>query len=212
MLSTFPTTFSGESFLGNPFSSFESGFPPWEYYDPPFLFNPPSPPDEPVVFSPQSSQEPVSSNSGSDTSNPAPSPDSGEPNQTQIISSGSDDHDRDKTNPLGPIIDERKRRRMMSNRESARRSRKRKQKHLENLSNQANRLMVANRELTNRLRLVMHQTQEFRRENEFLRAEAAVLRQRLWDYRQLLLVLQLRQQLLNPTAWSCTNDVASIHY
>ncbi|KAI3451898.1 hypothetical protein Pfo_008563 [Paulownia fortunei] len=206
MLSTFPATLSADSFLGNPFPPFESGFPPWEYHEPSFLFHPPPPEEEnPVVFSPQ--PEPVSS--GSDTSNPAPSSGS-EPNRnkTKSLSSGSDERNQNncknlssgsvETSPLGSIIDERKRRRMVSNRESARRSRMRKQKHLENLRTQVNRLKVGNRELMNRLRLAVHQTQLFSTENECLRSETVMLRQRLWDIRQVLLARQL-QQLLNPS-------------
>ncbi|KAL3844686.1 hypothetical protein ACJIZ3_002089 [Penstemon smallii] len=90
--------------------------------------------------------------------------------------------------------DERKRKRMISNRESARRSRMRKQKHIENMRDQLNQLEVSNRELTNRLRLVVDQNQLYRRENGFLQSEAVMLRERLWDIRQVLLVRQLQQQ------------------
>ncbi|KAK4416358.1 Basic leucine zipper 4 [Sesamum alatum] len=227
MLSAFPAGFPADSFLGNPFPPFETGFPSWDYsYEPSFLFPPPSKEEEPVAFSPQPSQEPVSSNSGSDTSNPAPvTPNSGSPepiqNSCKNLSSGSDEPNRGsskKITPhsdgtrtrLGPVVDERKRRRMISNRESARRSRMRKQRHLENLRNQANRFKVGIRELMNRLRLVVHQTQLIQAENEHLRSEAVVLRQRLWDIRQVLLVRQLQQQL-NPSAWPLINNVASIN-
>lgn len=200
MLSAFPPTFPADSFLGNPF---EPGFPPWET---PFLFHLDQEP--PAVSSPPFSQEPVTSNSGSDTLNPAPSSGSDDSNRnepkTLSSGSGSDDENRDQfknkrsgSDQTNCVLDERKRRRMLSNRESARRSRMRKQKHLENLRNQANRLKLGNREQTNRLRLIVYQTQLFRRENECLRTEAAVLRQRLWDIRQVLVVRQL-QQLLNP--------------
>ncbi|KAL7141542.1 hypothetical protein ABFS83_08G060400 [Erythranthe nasuta] len=193
MLSTFPATLSGDSFVGNFLPSFEPGFPNWDFHEPSFLFHD----QEPVIFSPHPSHEPVTSNSGSDASNPALSPDSCEPNQNQ--NSGSDDRNPNHNN-CKKVVDERKRRRMLSNRESARRSRMRKQKHTENLRNQANRLKVGNRELMNRLRLVVHQSQMVRSENEYLMSEAAVLRQRLWDIRQLLLVRHLHQQLLNPSA------------
>ncbi|GFP99946.1 basic leucine zipper 43 [Phtheirospermum japonicum] len=210
MLSTFLATFSSESLLGDPFPLFEPGFPTWENHEPVFPFHlPPPQEDDPVVFTPQSSHEPVSS--GSDTSNPAPSPGSGEPirDYTKNLSSGSDELDRMKSNSkgsgcggtslLGTTIDERKRRRMISNRESARRSRMRKQKHVDNLRNQVNRLKVENRELMNRLRWVVHHTRLFWTENEYLRSESVVLRQRLWDIRQVLLA----RQLLNPT---CINN------
>ncbi|KAL0450137.1 UNVERIFIED_CONTAM: Basic leucine zipper 4 [Sesamum latifolium] len=223
MLSAFPVGFPSDSFLGNPFPPFESGFPPWDYSCETSVFPPPPKEEEPVAFSPQPSQEPVSSNSGSDISNTAPvTPNSGstEPNRnsSKNLSSGSDRSSSKKITPrsdgtssrLGPVVDERKRRRMISNRESARRSRMRKQRHLENLRNQANRFKVGNREVMNRLRLVVHQTQLIQAENERLRSEAAVLRQRLWDIRQVLLVRQL-QQHLNPSAWPLINNVASIN-
>ncbi|XP_057784413.1 basic leucine zipper 43-like [Salvia miltiorrhiza] len=199
MLSTFPACLSADAFLGNPF---EPGFPPWENHEPPFLFHPH---EEPVVFTPQLSHEPVSSNSGSRAQNPALSSgsDDSKRNEPKTLSSGSDDQSREnfKNKRSGcdetSCVDDRKRRRMMSNRESARRSRMRKQKHLENLRNQASRLKLGNREQANRLRLLVCQTQMFLGENERLRNEAAVLRQRLWEIRQVLVVRQL-QQFLNP--------------
>ncbi|PIM96984.1 hypothetical protein CDL12_30555 [Handroanthus impetiginosus] len=218
MLSTFPASFSYGSLLGNPFPTFEPGFPLWESDDASFFFHPLSPQEEEPVVSPQPSQEPVSPNSGSDTSNPTTNSGSDEPNRDKIKnpSSGSDEPNRDnsknlgsgsgETSRLGSIIDERKRRRMISNRESARRSRMRKQKHLENLRSQANRLKVGNRELTNRLRLFVHQNRLVETENECLRSEAVILRQRLWDIRQVLLVRQLQQHLNPPSAWPCTNN------
>ncbi|XP_022774116.1 G-box-binding factor 1-like [Durio zibethinus] len=92
-----------------------------------------------------------------------------------ISASGSDELNQNQTNsnssglvepnPPVPIIDERKRRRMMPNRESARRSRMRKQKHLENLRNEVNRFSIENRELTNRLRFVWYHCHRVRKDN-----------------------------------------------
>ncbi|GER31005.1 basic-leucine zipper transcription factor family protein [Striga asiatica] len=215
MLSTFPVPFPGDSFFSNPFLTFEPGSLPWEHHEPGLPFHPPNV-DEPAVLIPQPCPEPASSasGSGSDTSNLAPSPGSNEPfrvktftsktgpirrNSEKLVSPGSDE-----TSPLDPVVDDKKLRRMISNRDSARRSRMRKQKHLEDLRDQVNRNKVVNRELMNRLRLVVHQTQMFCAENEFLRSEAAVLRQRLWDVRQVLLTRQLLNQpsVNNPGLYS----------
>ncbi|CAI9758471.1 unnamed protein product [Fraxinus pennsylvanica] len=207
MMSTFPTLFSSDFFFGNPFPSFEGGFTPWDSHDPPFLFPPQE--EEPVLVSPQPPQEPVNSNSGSDKPSiltPNSCYDEPNRNSSKTVSYGSE-----KTSRLGAhaIIDERKRRRKLSNRESARRSRLRKRKHLENLRNLANRFKIGNRELTNRVCLLIHQNQLVRQENDRLRSEAIMLRRRLWDIRQVLLVRQL-QQHLNPSAWPC-NNITSVN-
>ncbi|KAK4352217.1 hypothetical protein RND71_027735 [Anisodus tanguticus] len=65
-------------------------------------------------------------------------------------------------------LEERKRRRKMSNRESARRSRFRKKKHLDNLEDKVDRLKVENRELKNRLCVVTHHCQAAQRETDWL--------------------------------------------
>lgn len=126
--------------------------------------------------------EPVISGSGSDKSKPDSPNDS--PN------SGSD---------------EKKRKRMISNRESARRSRMRKQTHLENLRDELNRLKVENRDLTNRVRSVTGHCQLVERENEMLRTELILLGQRLEGIHEILKAKQLQQQLCNSHAWPCNN-------
>lgn len=78
-------------------------------------------------------------------------------------------------------VDERKYRRMLSNRESARRSRWRKKRHLENLSSQVNRLRLENRNLKNRLGLVARQCHVAWTENDRLRSESFALWARLSD-------------------------------
>ncbi|KAK6287724.1 hypothetical protein POUND7_013903 [Theobroma cacao] len=94
---------------------------------------------------------------------------------------------------------------MISNRESARRSRMRKQKHLENLRNQVNRLRIENRELTNRLRFVLYHCHRVRTDNDRLRSEYSMLQQKFWDIRQILLFKQLQQF---SSAWPCNNVTA----
>ncbi|KAL4577527.1 hypothetical protein LXL04_013636 [Taraxacum kok-saghyz] len=165
-----------------------TGFTPWDT----------DTQESPFVYP---SQEPVFSFSGSDDSTP----------KTNSSNSGSDEGDVDPNRLEVNLIDqERKRRRMISNRESARRSRMRKQKHLENLRNQVNRHKTANRELMNQLRFVSHHGQVLQQENERLRSESAMLRQKLWDMRQVLLVRQLQNQLLS-SAWPCNNNMTSIN-
>ncbi|BAT77937.1 hypothetical protein LR48_Vigan04g240000 [Vigna angularis] len=68
--------------------------------------------------------------------------------------------------------EERKLRRMQSNRESARRSRYRKKKHLENLTSQLKRLRIQNRFLKNRLASTMHQHLLLSLHNDHLKSEA----------------------------------------
>ncbi|XVF17489.1 hypothetical protein REPUB_Repub10bG0127100 [Reevesia pubescens] len=159
----------------DPFPTFETGFTPWD--------------DCSELFSANQAIGPAKSGTGSD-----------EPNQNQTNSnSGLDEPNKSK--PVS-VIDERKRRRMISNRESARRSRMRKQKHLENLRNQVNRLRLENRELTNRLRLVLYHCHCVRTDNDRLQSEFSMLQQKLSNIRQILLLKQLQQF---SSAWPCNN-------
>ncbi|XP_022752064.1 basic leucine zipper 4-like [Durio zibethinus] len=176
MLSTVPAIFSSESMIENEqFPAFESWFTPWDCSE---------------LFSTTQSVGPARSDSGLD-----------DPKQNQTNSnSGSDDPNQ----PVS-IIDERKRRRMISNRESARRSRMRKQQHLENLRNQVNRLRIENRELTNRLRFVLYHCHRVRTDNDRLRSEYSMLRQKLSDISQILLFKQLQQL---SSAWPRNNVTA----
>ncbi|KAK7386347.1 hypothetical protein VNO78_26526 [Psophocarpus tetragonolobus] len=137
------------------------------------------------LFSPK----PVTSSSGSD-----------EPNQT--LTKPEPDQ-----RPVS-VIDERKRRRMISNRDSARRSRMRKQRHLENLRNQLNKCRVENRELNNRLQFVLHHCNRVRTENEWLRSERTLLRQKINNLTQILIFQQLQQPFSFSTpAWTCNTSL-----
>ncbi|KAJ6420287.1 hypothetical protein OIU84_030242 [Salix udensis] len=168
----------------NPFQSFENGFTPWGCFDP-FPFAPQSP-------------KPVGSSSGSDVSNRS---DHNTDNSNLNSNSGSDD-----PAPPVPVIDERKRRRMISNRESARRSRMRKQKHAENLRNQVNWLRSENLELRNRLRSVLYRCHSVRTENDWLRSEHSMLRKKLSEIREILMMRQLQQL---TSAWPCDNIISA---
>jgi hypothetical protein len=86
---------------------------------------------------------------------------------------------------------ERKIRRMQSNRESARRSRWRKKRHVENVNNDVNRLKMENRELKNQLGLTMQYNLMLSAENERLKSESMSLLARLLDlYRTLEIISQ----------------------
>ncbi|KAJ4844199.1 hypothetical protein Tsubulata_000877 [Turnera subulata] len=163
----------------SPFHSFENGFTPWDCC---------------FETSPDDDQSPKPAGSGSTSGSDGPNRSGWNPANSN---SGSEE-----PNPLASPIDERKQRRMISNRESARRSRMRKQKHLENLRNQVNRLRVENRDLSNRLRLVLYHCHAVRTDNDRLRSEHTILRKKLSDIRQILMIRQLQQF---TSAWPCNN-------
>ncbi|KAJ8548069.1 hypothetical protein K7X08_021305 [Anisodus acutangulus] len=77
------------------------------------------------------------------------------------------------------IIDERKQRRMISNRESARRSRMRKQRHLDELWSQVLRLRTENHNLIDKLNHASECHEKVLQENAWLKEEASDLRQML---------------------------------
>lgn len=174
MLSAIPAISPSDPAIGNPFSNFENRFIPWDGD----LFS---------AVTQSAPPKPVVSSSGSD-----------EMNQKQTNSNSG----CDETKPPASVIDERKQRRMLSNRESARRSRMRKQRHLENLRSQLNRLKMENRELTNRLQFVLFHWQRVRTDNDRLRSEHSLLRRKLSELRELLMFRQLQQF---TSAWACSN-------
>ncbi|CAN1853001.1 Basic leucine zipper 43 [Linum perenne] len=96
-------------------------------------------------------------------------------NTSSSLSSTSDEADEQQMR----IIDERKQRRMISNRESARRSRMRKQKHLDELWSQVVRLRNENHSLLDKLNHVSESHDRVLEENARLKEEATGLRQQL---------------------------------
>ncbi|XP_074563688.1 basic leucine zipper 4-like [Curcuma longa] len=87
--------------------------------------------------------------------------------------------------------DERRRlRRKISNRESARRCRVRKQRRLEELRSESARLSSLNQDLARRVVAASHRCQLFRNENLRLRAESAALGRRLSELRRFILLLR----------------------
>lgn len=77
------------------------------------------------------------------------------------------------------MMDQRKRKRMISNRESARRSRMRKQKHLDELVAQVAHLRNENQKILTRVNLTTQQFLTIEAENSVLRAQANELTHRL---------------------------------
>ncbi|XP_023551992.1 bZIP transcription factor 44-like [Cucurbita pepo subsp. pepo] len=80
---------------------------------------------------------------------------------------------------LRQIVDPRKRKRMISNRESARRSRMRKQKQLDDLTSQASLLKTENEQIAVNFNFTTQLYLNLEAENSVLRAQMAELRHRL---------------------------------
>ncbi|XP_061367811.1 basic leucine zipper 43-like [Gastrolobium bilobum] len=99
--------------------------------------------------------------------------------QSSCISSNSTSDEADEQQLC--LINERKHRRMISNRESARRSRMRKQKHLDELWSQVVWLRNENHQLIEKLNHVSENHDQVLQENAQLKEEASELRQMLRD-------------------------------
>ncbi|KAL4638373.1 hypothetical protein ACB092_03G141500 [Castanea dentata] len=100
--------------------------------------------------------------------------------QSSCLSNNSTSDEADEEHQLS-IIDERKQRRMISNRESARRSRMRKQKHLDELWSQVLRLRTENHTLIDKLNRVTESHEQVLQENARLKEEVVDLRQMLTE-------------------------------
>lgn len=99
---------------------------------------------------------------------------------TQLTNSGSE-------GDLQPVImDQRKQKRMLSNRESARRSRLRKQKHLDDLTAQVARLRNENNQILTSYNVITHQYLAVESENSVLRTQMMELGHRLQSLNDIL--------------------------
>ncbi|KAI5388467.1 hypothetical protein KIW84_074236 [Lathyrus oleraceus] len=96
-------------------------------------------------------------------------------------SSGSED--------LQALMDQRKRKRMISNRESARRSRMRKQKHLDDLVSQVTKLRKENQEMLTSVNITTQQYLSVEAENSVLRAQIGELSNRLESLNEIVGVM-----------------------
>ncbi|WOL10279.1 hypothetical protein Cni_G19034 [Canna indica] len=111
-----------------------------------------------------------------------------------------------------PAIDDRKRKRMISNRESARRSRQRKQQHLDELIQQESQLKDQNNQFTAQINLVTQRYLQVESENAILRAQMSELTARLNSMNSVLqiveevsgMVMDIPDPLLEPWQLPCT--------
>ncbi|KAI3521958.1 hypothetical protein L1887_11434 [Cichorium endivia] len=111
-------------------------------------------------------------------------------NSSQIQHSGSDED----------LMDQRKRKRMQSNRESARRSRMRKQKHLDDLTDQINQIKKDNTQILTTINVTTQQFVQVEADNSVLRAQMGELSQRLNYLNEIINLMNT-----NCTTSNCTN-------
>ncbi|KAF5189603.1 Bzip transcription factor [Thalictrum thalictroides] len=116
---------------------------------------------------------------------------------TQVpASSGSSDNPKlpvssgSEGDPQYVVIDERKKRRMISNRESARRSRMRKQQHLDELLNQVAQLQQENNGILQRINATAEVYVNVESENSILRAQMTELSDRLHSLNSVLRIIE----------------------
>ncbi|KAL6543737.1 hypothetical protein OROGR_010234 [Orobanche gracilis] len=99
------------------------------------------------------------------------------PNSSYISNNSTSDENDDRIS----IVEERRQRRMISNRESARRSRMRKQRHLDELRWQVVRLRNENHNLIDKLNNLSESHERVVRENECFKEETSDLREMAGD-------------------------------
>ncbi|KAJ0493819.1 putative transcription factor bZIP family [Helianthus annuus] len=87
---------------------------------------------------------------------------------------------------LQHVMDQRKKKRMMSNRESARRSRLRKQKHLDELATQLSQLRKENNQMISSVTITTQHYMNVETENRVLRAQVAELSQQLQSLNEII--------------------------
>lgn len=98
---------------------------------------------------------------------------------TQLQNSGSEED-------LQVLMDQRKRKRMQSNRESARRSRMRKQKHLDDLMAQMTQLRKDSNQILTSINITTQHYLTIEAENSILKAQTMELNQRLDSLNEIL--------------------------
>ncbi|XP_065868561.1 bZIP transcription factor 44-like [Euphorbia lathyris] len=97
---------------------------------------------------------------------------------------------------LQVLMDQRKRKRMISNRESARRSRMRKQKHLDDLTAQISQLRKENQQLITSINITTQHFLNIDSDNSILRAQVGELTHRLQSLNEIINFLTANNTLL----------------
>ncbi|KAK9287326.1 hypothetical protein L1049_015741 [Liquidambar formosana] len=105
---------------------------------------------------------------------------------------------------LQALMDQRKRKRMLSNRESARRSRMRKQKHLDDLMAQKVQLMKENNQIVTSLDVTTQQYLNMEAENSVLRAQVGELSHRLQSLNEIINFLNASTGAFGAEDIACT--------
>jgi len=103
------------------------------------------------------------------------------------------------------VINQRKQKRMLSNRESARRSRQRKQNHLEGLAGQVEQIKKENTQIVTSLNITTQHYLNVEAENSVLRAQMAELNNRLQSLNDII-------NYMNPIGLEPENLQTSIDY
>lgn len=109
--------------------------------------------------------------------------------------------------PLQQLLDQRKIKRKISNRESARRSRVRKQKHLDDLMAQLTQLRKANSQLLTILNVTTQHFLNVEAENSVLRAQMAELDSRLESLNEIIGFLDIENEGFAIDEEFCYNAV-----
>ncbi|KAJ1378869.1 Basic-leucine zipper domain [Sesbania bispinosa] len=120
-------------------------------------------------------------------------------NSSKTQSSGSEED-------LQILMDQRKNKRKQSNRESARRSRMRKQNHLEDLTNQVSKLTKDNGEILTNINITTQHYLNVEAENSILRAQMGELNQRLQSLNDILNFIKTNTGHLSVVNYLCLGE------
>lgn len=122
---------------------------------------------------------------------------------TQLQNSGSE-------GDLQQVMDQRKRKRMISNRESARRSRMRKQKHLDDLAAQVAQLRNESNQILTSINITTQHYLNVESENTILRAQMAELTQRLESLNEILNYVNTSNGVFDNTSQDIQASAAAV--